>query len=315
MTVNNYTYKRMMTAWLTLLFIITIKHEIKAQLVPMASQYYENEYLGNPAFAGIKTGIRANLTSRNQWKSLPGSPSTHSLSADYHLENVSNGKVGTGLNIYSDKAGLIRRTRVMASYAYHLPLNADNQKIHFGLSLGVMNERLDYDAMVGDPTDISAERFNQRKSYLDGDFGIAYMQDRLTIQGALPNMKKLLKKDLNATVDGSTFFMAFSYKIGRELDQISIEPKFCFRGARDINNLWDVGTNIKFSNNAIYLMGMYHSSRSSTFGLGVNYQEKVLIQGYYTNQLAAQRLDTGGSFEINLQVPIVIKNKRRDPML
>ena len=315
MIVNNYRYRWITTAGLTLLFMITSKPETKAQLVPMASQYYENEYLGNPAFAGIEKGIRVNLTSRNQWKALPGSPSTQSLSADYHLENVSDGKVGTGLNLYSDKAGLIRRTRVMASYAYHLPLSGDNQKLHFGLSVGVMNERLDYDALVGDPTDISAERFNQRKSYLDGDFGIAYIQDRLTIQGSLPNMKKLLKKDLNVTVDGSTFYMAFSYKIGRELDLISVEPKFSFRGARDINNLWDIGTNIKFSNNAIYLMGMYHSSRSSTFGLGVNYQEKVLIQGYYTNQLAAQRLDTGGSFEINLQVPIVLKNKKRDPML
>lgn len=315
MTVNNDIYRWIATAGLTILFLAISKPQVKAQLVPMASQYYENEYLGNPAFAGMEKGIRVNLATRNQWKALPGSPSTQSLSADYNLEHVNGGKVGTGLNIYSDKAGLIRRTRVMGSYAYHLPLSGNNQQLHFGLSLGVMHERLDYNALVGDPTDISAERFNQRKSFLDGDFGMAYIQDRLTIQAALPNMKKLLKKDLNTTVDGSTFYMAFSYKIGRELDMIAIEPKFSFRGARDINNLWDIGTNINFSNNAIYLMGMYHSSRSSTFGLGVNYQDKVLIQGYYTNQLAAQRLDTGGSFEINLQVPIVLKNRKRDPVL
>lgn len=315
MTVNNYIYRWIAAAGLTLLILTLSETRVKAQLVPMASQYYENEYLGNPAFAGIEKGIRVNLATRNQWKALPGSPSTQLLSADYHLENVNGGKVGAGLNLYSDKAGLIRRTRVMASYAYHLPLGSGDQKLHFGLSLGVMNERLDYDALVGDPGDIAADRFNQRKSYLDGDFGIAFSHDRLTIQGALPNMKKLLKKDVNATVDGSTFYMAFSYKIGRELELISVEPKFSFRGARDINNLWDIGTNIRFSNNAIYLMGMYHSSRSSTFGLGLNYQEKVLIQGYYTNQLAAQRLDTGGSFEINLQVPIVVKYRKRDPGL
>ncbi|MGV3706827.1 MAG: PorP/SprF family type IX secretion system membrane protein [Arcticibacter sp.] len=308
---NLYINKRIMSAGWTLLLILACKGEIMAQLVPMASQYYENEYLGNPAFAGLKKDVRVNLSTRNQWKSLPGSPSTHSLTADYYLEGVAGGRVGTGLNIYSDKAGLIRRTRVVGSYSYQLPLNGDDQTLRFGVSLGVMNEKLDFDAMIGDPNDLSADRFNERKSYLDGDFGIAYIQNRLTIQGALPNLKKLMKKDLNATVDGSTFFMAFSYKIGRELELICIEPKFCFRGARDINNLWDVGTNIKFSNNAIYLMGMYHSSRSSTIGLGLNYQEKVLIQGYYTSQLAAQRLDTGGSFEVNLQVPIVVKGKKR----
>lgn len=315
MTVNNDINRWITAAGLTILFITLAKPQVKAQLVPMASQYYENEYLGNPAFAGMQKGVRVNMATRNQWKALPGSPSTQSLSADYNLENVNSGKVGTGLILYSDKAGLIRRTRLMASYAYHLPLSGNNQQLHFGLSLGAMHERMDFDALIGDPTDVSAGRFNQRKSYLDGDFGIVYTQDRLTVQGALPNMKKLLKKDVNITVDGSTFYMAFSYKIGRELDLISVEPKFSFRGARDINNLWDIGTNIKFSNNAIYLMGMYHSSRSSTFGLGVNYQDKVMIQGYYTNQLAAQRLDTGGSFEINLQVPIILKNKNRDPLL
>jgi len=63
------------------------------------------------------------------------------------------------------------------------------------------------------------------------------------------------------------------------LNLILVKRKFSFPGVREIN--------IKFSNNAIYLMGMCYTRQSSTFGLGVNYQKKVLIQGYYTNQLAA----------------------------
>ena len=293
---------------LTLILLITGVRQGVSQVTPMASQYYLNQYLGNPAFAGIEEGLRINVAYRNQWRAIPGSPVTQSLTGDYRLDKFGGGKAGVGLNIYSDKAGLIKRTRVMSSYAYHLPLNGTNQAIHFGLSLGIMNERLDNESIIADPNDVLADLFNHRKSYLDGDFGIVYINDRLTIQGAVPNLKKFLKKDATVSVDGSTFYMAFSYKVGLHPEVLSLEPKFSFRGAEGIDNLWDLGTDVNFSHQ-VTLMGMYHSSHSTTFGLSVNYQDKCTVQGFYSNQLAAQREATGGSFEINLKVPLKFKDK------
>ncbi len=73
----------------------------------------------------------------------------------------------------------------MATYAYHLPVGDDNQKINFGLSLGFMNERIDNSELNGDPSDVYVGRFNQRETFIDGDFGVAYVGNKLTLQGSL----------------------------------------------------------------------------------------------------------------------------------
>lgn len=287
---------------LTVVLLISNLRDISAQITPLASQYYQNQYMGNPALAGMDERLIINLGYRNQWRVIPGSPVTQSLTADYRID-----KVGMGLNVYSDNAGLIRRTRLMGSYAYHLPLNAENQSLHFGISLGLLSEKLDNENIVADPNDVLADAFNSRRMYLDGDFGIAYINDRFEWQGALPNLKKFLKKDFSNSADETTFFLSVSYKINKIQDIVSLEPKFCFRGAREFNSLWDVGTDMKFANNLIYVMAMYHSSKSSTIGFGINFQSKVLFQGFYSSQLAALREDSGGSFEIGLKIPLNIQ--------
>lgn len=296
--------KNIFTLVIVTVLLVISSFKVSAQLAPMAAVYYQNPYLANPAFAGMSDKIVVNMGYRNQWRVIPGSPVSQSVTADYKLENK---KIGVGLNLYNDKAGLIKRTRAMGTYAYHLPLNSENEYMHFGLSLGVMVERLDNESMVGDPNDVLADRFNNRRAYLDGDFGLAYTKNNLTLQGALPNMKKFLKKDFNNTAETSTFFMSVSYKIGLAPQLVMIEPKYCFRGARGVNNLWDIGTDMRFANNIITLMGMYHSSKSSTFGFSINYQEKVYFQAFYSSQLAALKEDTGGSFEIGLKIPLNIK--------
>lgn len=295
---------------LSLLFVCfsLISQQAKAQIVPLAAQYYLNQYLGNPAFAGFDDGLRVNIAYRNQWRAIPGSPVTQSLSGDYRLPAFEGGKAGIGLNIYSDNAGLIKRTRIMGSYAYHLPLDGGTQIIHFGLSLGMMNERLDNESIIADPNDVLADLFNQRKTYIDGDFGVIYTNERMTIQGTVPNLKKFLRKDNTVSVDGSTFFMAISYKMGRNPDVLSLQPKFCLRGAQGIENLWDLGSDLSFSDK-VTLMAMYHSSQSSTVALSINYLNKCTLQGVYSSQLAGQREATGGSFEINLKVPLKLKDK------
>ena len=290
---------------LTMIFLFAGTQKSMAQIRPLGTQYYENQYISNPAFAGMDQGMNINMSYRNQWRAIPGSPVTMAVSGDYRVVD----KVGVGFNVYNDKAGLIGRTRVMGTYAYHLPLNVDNRELHFGISLGMMKQRLDEQNIIANPDDVLPARFNQRQGYVDGDFGMAYTTERLTLQGALPNLKKFFNKDNQNTVDGSTYLLAMSYKIGTTLDVVSIEPKISFRGAKDIDNIWDIGTNLKLENNLISILGMYHSDKSSTFGVGLNY-ENFFIQGFYTSQLAGERQRTGGDFEINLKINL-LKEQRR----
>lgn len=194
---------------ITLLFAcVAIGFSATAQLNPLNAQYFQNPYLANPAMAGIKNGVRVNVGFRSQWNSVPGAPKNTSVTAEFGSD-----KVGLGLNLYKDQAGLLDRTKMVASYAYHLPFSDDDKGLSFGLSLGIQRERLNTSAIVGSVNDPLALGFNDRETILDGDFGVAYTSSRLTVEGSLSNLKKQLKGEDQNTADYSTFYTAASYKI------------------------------------------------------------------------------------------------------
>jgi type IX secretion system PorP/SprF family membrane protein len=289
------------------IFILIGFQQVSAQSRPLGAQYYENQYLSNPAFAGIDKGLNLNLNYRNQWKSIPGSPVTMAISGDYRFERK---RIGVGLNVYKDKAGLLGQTKITGTYAYHLPLYGDDRNLHLGISIAMMQENLDDLNIIADPDDVLVDLFNQRKSYLEGNFGIVYTNRKLTLQAALPHLGKLFfRKNEQNTTDGYIYLAAISYKIGTDLDVLSIEPKISFRGAKDIDNIWDIGTNVMLESKILSFLGMYHSDNSSTFGIGVNY-DKFFIQFCYTSQLADKRQNFGGDFEINLKINF-LKDKKR----
>jgi len=297
-----FDIKTVLTTSAVLLITASAVTESRAQLHPLSGIYYQNQYLVNPAMAGLKEGVlRLNLGYREQWSSMPGAPAVQALTGDYGFGN----KVGLGLNLYNDKAGLLTRSRIMGTYAYHLSLNGENEKLHFGISLGFMNERLADEDVKGDPGDVNIGRVNERETFADGDFGAAYTSNKLTVQGAIPNLKNFFKKDDNTNiVDASTFFTAVSYKFYSEqlLNGMGIEPKVSYRGVKGYKNILDIGTNLTFADEALHLMGMYHSTRSATFGVGIDYQKTLSIMGMYTTETAALSGYTNGNFELALRV-------------
>ena len=283
---------------LSLIFTVFLAEYCYAQLNPLASQYFQNQYLANPALAGINGGLTLNGALRQQWSNIPGSPVTQALTADYRLKN----KVGLGLNMYNENAGLIQRTRMVGSYAYHLPLT-EKQQLHFGVSLGFMNQRLMQEQINGDQGDELVDQFNLRETYIDGDFGMAYTDDRLNVQAAIPNMKSFFGSDDNKVVDKSTFYSAVSYRwfFGTGLSSVTLEPKVVFRGVKGYDHLVDAGTNISMVNNQLIFTGLYHSSKSATLGIGLNYKKALSILGMYTTETAALRGLSSGNYEIGLR--------------
>ena len=279
--------------------------ESRAQLSPMGVQYFQTEYLANPAMTGISQGYNLNVGYSQQWNSMPGAPVKQYLAGEFHM----NEKVGLGFNIYNDEAGLLGKTRATGTFAYHLPLSADNHKLHFGISLGYALESLATEDIIGDQNDPSVSRFLERENFFDGDFGMAYSTNRLTIQAAIPNMKIFLDRDAANTVDRSAFFSSIAYKwaFGEDISRIILEPKVAFRAVKGYKNIVDAGANVNFANNQLNLSAIYHSSRSSTFGCGFNYKNMAIF-GLYTTENTPMRGDSNGIFEIGLKVDV--KKKR-----
>jgi type IX secretion system PorP/SprF family membrane protein len=134
-------------AFILILFLIA--NLTFGQQLPLFSQYLYNKFLINPAVAGSDGYTSVSLTAREQWVGYSGAPRTFSFSwqtrmlkKSYILKQTplkkevfrpkTDGKVGFGGYIFSDKNGLIQRTGFQASYAYHMWLRNSTQ-----LSLGL----------------------------------------------------------------------------------------------------------------------------------------------------------------------------------
>jgi len=277
----------------------------QALLEPSATQYFQNQYLANPAMAGADSGVHLNAAYRKQWSGVDGAPQTQFFTADA----LFGSRVGGGLHIFNDKAGLVQRTRIALTYAYHLPLGERGQTLHFGLSLAMNVQRLDYKSVNGDESDPSLGLFNRRDNYFEGEYGMAYTDEHWNIQGALPNVRSLFTGDDKAVDGGTLFFSAASYKfIPQEGAVSSIEPKVCFRGVRGFDNILDAGLNVGFLDNVANVMAMYHTSKSVTAGAGVYLWQTVKLQVMYTTQTGGIRTYVDGTYEVGATVDL-FKNR------
>ncbi|MCZ4243525.1 PorP/SprF family type IX secretion system membrane protein [Pedobacter punctiformis] len=288
------------TKYIMIAIGILLMSKTYGQLNPMGSMYYQNQYLANPAMAGVEQGWELNGSYKAQWTAINGAPSMQAVTAAYGAPNKN---VGIGINFYNESAGVIRRTSIKGTYAYHIALNNKTSFIDFGLSAGVMDEWVDFNRVVGDLGDQSLYNFNQRKLYFDGDFGVAFRTQQLTVQGSLPNLKRLFDRDLQRNVaDRFLYLGAVSYKIYNESGAVSvIEPKFMYRGVENYKDIIDLGAQVQFWGDKLIMNGMYHSTNSVTIGAGTVYKNQLSILCQYTTNTSDLQTYSNGEFEIGLK--------------
>ena len=120
---------------ITLAFAALLSVGLHAQHTPLTTQYLFNGLLINPAYAGSRDALTANLTYRQQWVGFEGAPTTQILS----VHSPVNGKhIGLGLMVYNDRIGVSRETGVMTNYAYRLRLGTGKLALGIGAGLNVL---------------------------------------------------------------------------------------------------------------------------------------------------------------------------------
>jgi type IX secretion system PorP/SprF family membrane protein len=262
--------------------------------------------------AGMEPQLNLNMDYHQQWIGVPGSPTLTTFTADYNSGN----KVGLGLNVYGDNAGLISRTRIMGTYAYHIPLNDKGAKLSLGLSIGFADAHANEGDVIGDQGDLAVSQFNAHGVYADGDIGIAYTSPKFNAQLSLPNLKRAFFQTQADAVDveASTFYAAMSYKIqltyANNYSIFSIEPKVAYRGIMGYSNVFDVGFNLyrtTFEDNyQLNLQGIYHSDNSLSWGFGIDYHTLGLLftYTYNTGPLSSYANNT---FELGISLKLLKK--------
>lgn len=157
-----------------------------SQFIGPLTQYYANELIINPAFAGASDALSLTASYRNQWSGLVGAPTTQILS----LHSLTkNGRVGVGLALINDKIGVHKNTALMNSYSYRINLDKDTY-FSFGVQVGFNYRRSDYASLstqVRDPNDPSLTSGLSLFKFEFGS-GIYFRSPKLRIGFSAPKM-------------------------------------------------------------------------------------------------------------------------------
>jgi type IX secretion system PorP/SprF family membrane protein len=275
-----------------LMIAVLMGEKVSAQISPMKSQYFQNPYLVNAAMAGYNGKLNVFANYSNQWNRIDGSPILMSFSAAGRLTE----KAAVGFNYMSDKAGLLRRSQAMGSYAYKVNLN-DEQSLRFGVSLSWAQNRFDQgDATSNGNLDPAFAFYNNQRDYLDGNFGAAYISKRFEAQFSYLNLNNKRQNQFSA-VNYATFYSALSYRIDLVNDgSLMLKPLIAYRGVKGFENQWDVATELSIEQLKLYTM--YHSNKSFTGGFGFLHQKKLLLSIMYSTEPQGLQGLTGGQFDL-----------------
>ena len=179
-----------------------------AQQVPMYSQYIMNGFLINPSFAGRDGYTTFNLTVREQWVGMAGSPSTYAASFQTRIlknsyiskstsvrKNIvkptKGGRVGLGGYLFNDNNGIMRRTGGQVAYAYHIPmgkLDDSPNTLSFGLALTAYNYAINTDGVAYDHDDPYLNSYDRSVFITDFNFGANYTTSKYYVGFAMTNL-------------------------------------------------------------------------------------------------------------------------------
>lgn len=153
-----------------------------AQHTPVTSQYLFNGLLINPAYAGSRDALTANLTYRRQWVGFEGAPVTQVLSVHSPLTSKN---IALGLLVYNDRVGVSRETGVFSNYAYRVPFRRG--KLSFGLGAGIKLLQANWSA-VQTTTPGDAEFAVDSRGVVQPNFsaGTYYYTKRFFVGASLP---------------------------------------------------------------------------------------------------------------------------------
>jgi type IX secretion system PorP/SprF family membrane protein len=307
---------------LTYIFVfILIGNYAAGQQLPIYSQYLYNKLLINPAVAGSDGYSSFSLTAREQWVGYAGAPRTFSFSAQtrmlkrsYILKQSrvkrsiyrpkSDGKVGIGGYIFSDKNGLIQRTGFQVAYSYHLWLRNSTQ-LSMGLAFTGYHYKIDERQInFEDPNEPWMNNELRRGMFVpDATFGVYLLNAKYSLGFSADQLfeaslkigdyaYKNFKLDRHYYIFGSYNF---------ELNSMTfLEPSFLFVMSEQLKPQVDIGLTYIYDD-AFWAGLAYRTSGAIIANVGVKYQNLFLGYAFDFTLQEIQRI-TYGTHEITLAI-------------
>ncbi len=308
--------------------ILLIISPLYAQQKPVISQYMTDKYIVNPAFAGNSGYSVINLTARQQYMNFYHSPRTFLLSAQTRLLDDSwilkalqvrkkttkksrNRNVGLGGYIYNDRNGIINRTGLQITYAYHINFN-NKYQLSFGLSGSGFQYKLDDSEATLINQDDPLLLANKKTFFVpDANAGI-YLSGQglytgISVTELFGSYFKLGKTTLENYKTLRHLYFISGYKFAAS-QSIILEPSLLIRTS--VRNFQaDISTRIFYTKD--YWIGLTYRTNNTIVAM-VGLQVDGIYFGYaYDAALSAIRNYSGGSHEVMVGIKLGENNTRR----
>ena len=304
-----------------ILFLLLLGNLAFGQQLPLFSQYLYNKFLINPAVAGSDGYTSVSLTAREQWIGYSGAPRTFSFSwqtrmlkKSFILKQTrlkreifrpkSDGRVGFGGYIFSDRNGLIQRTGFQASYAYHMWLEKSTQ-LSFGLALTGYYYKIDEKQInFEDPNEPWLNNDLRRGIFVpDITFGVYLLNANYSFGFSADQLSQASAKIGGPAYKNYTmsrqYYLFGSYDFNQGTYN-TIQPAFLVKMSEQLKPQADIGLTYIYDQG--FWAGLaYRTSGALIANIGVKYQN--IFFGYafdYTLQ-EIQRI-TYGTHEITVAV-------------
>ena len=294
-----------------LIFAICLTGILKGQQLPQITQYMNNNYVINPAVAGMYDYYQVNTTIRNQWAGMNEGPRTSVISIyGRHSDNV-----GLGGTVYNDVAGPTSRVGGSVSYTYAFQATK-KIKLSMALQGGFTQFKIIKNNLsVPDQNDPLMLGGDVSRTLPDATFGLNVSGEKWYIGAAIPQLLssnlELMDDDFARIYDATSqngklashiyVLGAYTYDIN---SAISIEPSVFLKSVAGAKTQIDFG--IKSEYKEIIWIGMSYKMNNDLSSiaalLGYNINDRFNIGYSYCMPSSATSNYYSGSHEFMLGV-------------
>ncbi len=315
-----------------------------AQQRPYYTQYIMNNYIINPAVAGIENYWDVKASHRMQWVGLQDAPVTTYLTihgplkkSEYDRESATSFHAsgsnprgdaywrdytsaephqGIGFTILNDKTGPLNRFAAYGTYAYHLSLSP-RTSLSAGVSAGITNMSLDasklnFGTVNVDPAVAGSGVINRIKPDVSAGLWL-YSKDYflgLAAQQIIP--EQIAFSDNTVYLQNGKLlphlFLSAGYRI-QMTDDVSLLPSLLVRYISPLPVGFDVNAKLQYQD-LIWVGASYRYQDGFAAMVGLNVNHNINIGYSYDIQTSALNTVSHGTHEI--LIGFLLNNKYGD---
>jgi len=306
---------------------------VNAQQLPQISQYLRNQYMLNPAAAGVYDFTDITMGGRLQWVGLVDAPKTSYLAFSAPLDVltgknktiynpglrnssgvIKNPEVGTGkfkqalgAQIVADQFGAFRKVGFSGTYAIHLPINS-KYNLSFGTNLGLNNHSFLSDRAVvanvgSDNTYNEYVANNSSVNVMNISAGLYFYSDDLFIGIAADQLTKDMIKFGSGTPNFDPrmhYNLTAGYKIKFGTD-FSLTPAALVKYVMPTNPIYEGSLQFEYKER-FWAAVSYRHTDAFVGMLGMTVSNKIKIGYSYDYSLSHINTYSSGGHELVLGI-------------